>query len=50
MFKENSLSSEIGYQVISFNVNGTHAEVNIPQSMLLIDLIRDILKLKGKRL
>ncbi|MFC2130695.1 (2Fe-2S)-binding protein [Bacteroidota bacterium] len=49
MFKENSFSSKTGYQVINFNVNGTHTEVNIPQSMLLIDLIRDVLNLKGSK-
>ncbi len=34
---------------ISFTINGQHCERTIPASLLLIDLIRDELKLKGTK-
>ena len=40
---------ESGFQTINFNLNGSPARVTIPQSMVLLDLIRDILNLKGTK-
>ncbi|OGU12729.1 MAG: hypothetical protein A2X61_10060 [Ignavibacteria bacterium GWB2_35_12] len=49
MLKSGSYITQQGWQKINSNVNGTPVEVFIPQSMLLIDLIRDVLNLKGTK-
>ncbi|TAL69975.1 MAG: (2Fe-2S)-binding protein [Bacteroidetes bacterium] len=49
MLKSDSNITQLGWQKINFNVNGTPVEVYIPQSLLLIDLIRDVLNLKGTK-
>ena len=43
------LNFQKSWQKINFTVNGASIEVVIPQSMLLIDLIRDVLNLKGTK-
>jgi carbon-monoxide dehydrogenase small subunit len=49
MLKSDFNMTKQGGQKINFNVNGTPVNVVIPQSMLLIDLIRDVLNLKGTK-
>ncbi|MCX6152786.1 MAG: (2Fe-2S)-binding protein [Candidatus Kapabacteria bacterium] len=43
------ISSKKSYQRINFNLNGSACELIIPQSMILLDLIRDVLNLKGTK-
>jgi carbon-monoxide dehydrogenase small subunit len=49
MYVKNSLPSSTEMQEISFTVNGSKIIVVIPQNLLLIDLIRDVLNLKGTK-
>ena len=49
MHSKNSFPSRTGMSEISFNVNGSPTTVIIPQDLLLIDLVRDVLKLKGTK-
>jgi carbon-monoxide dehydrogenase small subunit len=42
-------TSKIEYQTINFILNGSPVNVTIPQSLLLLDLIRDVLNLKGTK-
>ncbi|MFH1049331.1 MAG: (2Fe-2S)-binding protein [bacterium] len=49
MYSKNLFPSKTEMQEICFNINGSPATVIIPQDLLLIDLIRDILNLKGTK-
>jgi carbon-monoxide dehydrogenase small subunit len=49
MLKSGFYEPHKGWEKINFEVNATLVEVIIPQSMLLIDLIRDVLNLKGTK-
>jgi len=49
MYSKILFPSNTGMQEICFNINGSPVTVTIPQDLLLIELIRDVLILKGTK-